>query len=62
MVGLDKNRIARTFDLKGSTHGRIEQVDNVKFQKGQTGLQCLKDLNLLELTNDQGKTNYMDID
>ena len=34
MVGLDKNRISRTFDLKGSTHGRIEHVDQLKLQKG----------------------------
>ena len=55
MVGLDKNRISRTFDLKGSTHGRIEKVDQVQFQKGQTGLKTLKDLNLLELNKDNEK-------
>ena len=34
MVGLDKNRIARTFDLKGSTHGRIEKVESDKLLRG----------------------------
>ena len=38
MVGLDKNRISRTFDLKGSTHGRMEQVSQEKLLKGMTGL------------------------
>ena len=34
LVGLDKNRIARTFDLKGSTHGRIEKVESDKLLRG----------------------------
>ena len=48
MVGLDKDRITRSFDLKGSILGRYEKVTEEELKNG-TGLRVLKDQNLLGL-------------
>jgi hypothetical protein len=42
MVGLDKDRIKRSFDLKGSILGRSEKVSHDELKNG-TGLRVLKD-------------------
>ena len=46
MVGLDKNRIKRCFDLKGSELGRETKINDNELMDG-TGLQILKEQNLL---------------
>ena len=64
MVGLDKERIKRSFDLKGSILGRIEKIPLYRLKDG-TGLQVLKDQNLLalkELNEKEGKDRAFDID
>ena len=64
MVGLDKERIKRSFDLKGSILGRIEKIPLYRLKEG-TGLQVLKDQNLLalkELQAKEGKDRAFDID
>ena len=64
MVGLDKERIKRSFDLKGSILGRIEKIPENKLKDG-SGLQVLKDQNLLalkELKAKEGKDRAFDIE
>lgn len=52
MVGLDKDRIQRCFDLKGSLHGRLEKVTDQEFEQG-TGLRPLKDINFMQMKNSE---------
>lgn len=63
MVGLDKERIKRSFDLKGSILGRIEKIPAYELKDG-TGLKVLKDQNLLalkELEAKEGRDRAFDI-
>ena len=64
MVGVDKDRIKRSFDLKGSILGRIEKIPEYRLKEG-TGLQVLKDQNLLALKalqQKEGRDRAFDID
>lgn len=42
MIGNDKHKVIRNFDLKGSIFGRIEKISNEEMLNG-SGLKCLKD-------------------
>jgi hypothetical protein len=42
MIGQDQQKVFRSFDLKGSTQGRIEKVSVSDLRKG-TGMKVLKD-------------------
>jgi hypothetical protein len=42
MIGKDEQKVFRCFDLKGSTHGRIEKVSDQDLVHG-TGMKVLKD-------------------
>ena len=55
MIGNDKNKVIRTFDLKGSLHGRYEKISNEQLENG-SGLITLKDQNFLNL-NSSAATN-----
>ena len=48
MVGNDKERIYRCFDLKGSLYGRLEKITNDEMIDG-TGMKVLKDQNLINI-------------
>ena len=52
MIGKDEQKVFRSFDLKGSTHGRIEKVSDQDLQSG-TGMKVLKDLNLIKLNQEK---------
>ena len=51
MIGHDEEKVFRSFDLKGSTHGRIEKISDEDLKNG-TGMKVLKDLNLIKLNKD----------
>ena len=52
MIGKNEQKVFRSFDLKGSTHGRIEKVSDQDLHSG-TGMKVLKDLNLIKLNQEK---------
>ena len=59
MIGLDKNRVKRCFDLKGSKLNRVIKMEDTELLDG-TGMKVLKEGNLLKL-NELAKENLFDI-
>ena len=66
LLGKDFNNIVRIYDLKGSRKGRKVALSKKQLITNTSGMQVLKDLNFIELTENidilpQQKTNLFEI-